>query len=482
MNLLNKKILLSILHLVLLATVSSCVMQESDKESTVELFSRPHADIDLPDIIKRGKLIVLAENSATSYFIYKGKKMGFEYELLNEFAESIGVDLEVKIIKNLDSLVPMLNSGEGDIIACNYTVTKERGRLINFSEPFIQTQQVLVQRKPDGWKDMEEEDWKKEIITDPNNLAQKEVRVWRNSSYYQRLLHLQEEIGDTIFIEGVQGTIGGEELIEMVSTGLIDYTITENNIAKVNEQFFENLYTDLDLSVKQKMAFGLRKSSPLLKAKMDEWLKQFKEKPTYNYIYRKYFEMRHIATNQRNSNVLLNGNSISEYDAIFKKAAEMSGWDWRLIASVAYQESKFNPQIQSFGGAYGMMQFMPNTGPHYGVYPDSPPSVQIMGGAKKLMADEKFWKDIPDPLERKKFALGSYNAGRGHIQDAQRLAKKYGLNPLKWDGNVEKMLLNLSKQEFYQDDVVRNGMMRGTTTYNYIRSVMSRYLEWAATY
>ncbi len=482
MNLLNKKILLSILHLVLLATVSSCVMQESDKESTVESFSRPHADIDLPDIIKRGKLIVLAENSATSYFIYKGKKMGFEYELLNEFAESIGVDLEVKIIKNLDSLVPMLNSGEGDIIACNYTVTKERGRLINFSEPFIQTQQVLVQRKPDGWKDMEEEDWKKEIITDPNNLAQKEVRVWRNSSYYQRLLHLQEEIGDTIFIEGVQGTIGGEELIEMVSSGLIDYTITENNIAKVNEQFFENLYTDLDLSVKQKMAFGLRKSSPLLKAKMDEWLKQFKEKPTYNYIYRKYFEMRHIAANQRNSNVLLNGNSISEYDAMFKKAAEMSGWDWRLIASVAYQESKFNPQIQSFGGAYGMMQFMPNTGPYYGVYPDSPPSVQIMGGAKKLMADEKFWKDIPDPLERKKFALGSYNAGRGHIQDAQRLAKKYGLNPLKWDGNVEKMLLNLSKQEFYQDDVVRNGMMRGTTTYNYIRSVMSRYLEWAATY
>lgn len=473
---------LTFFALAVLLSVSSCVMESETDEKGVESFNRPGSRIDLPDIIKRGKLTILAENSSTSYFIYKGKKMGFEYELLNEFAKSIGVELEIKIVKNLDSLITMLNRGEGDIIACNYTITRERNKYINFSEPFIQTHQVLVQRKPDDWKEMKEEEWKAELITEPNQLAQKEVRVWKNSSYYQRLINLQEEIGDTILIEGVQGTIGGEELIEMVSTGLIDYTITEQNVAKVNEQFFDNLYTDLQLSVRQKMAFGLRKSSPLLKAKLDDWLIEFKDKPTYRYIYRKYFELKHVTANQKNTNVLLNGSSISEFDAMFKRAGEMSGWDWRLIASVAYQESKFNPNIQSFGGAYGMMQFMPNTGPHYGVYPDSPPSVQIMGGARKLMADEKFWKDIPDELERKKFALASYNAGRGHIQDAQRLARKYGLNPYKWDKNVETMLLNLSKQEYYQDEVVRNGMMRGTTTYRYIKDVMKRYLEWVTVY
>ncbi len=457
-------------------------MKGTHKDDGVEAFIRPNAKIDLPEILKRGKLIVLAENSSTSYFIYKGKKMGFEYELLTLFAESIGVELEVKIVKNLDSLTTMLNRGEGDLIACNYTVTKERGKQISFSEAFIQTQQVLVQRKPDGWQEMKEEEWKAALITDPIQLAQKEVRVWKNSSYYQRLLHLQEEIGDTIFIEGVQGTIGGEELIEMVSTGLIDYTITEDNVAKVNEQFFDNLYTDLDLSVKQKMAFGLRKSSPLLKAKLDAWLIDFKERPTYSYIHRKYFELKHVSRDTKFSNIRLDGNNISEFDALFKKAQEVCGWDWRLIASIAYQESKFNPEAHSFGGAYGMMQFMPNTGPHYGVYPDSPPSVQIMGGAKKLMSDEKFWKNIPDELERKKFALASYNAGRGHIQDAQKLAEKYGLNPLKWEGHVEAMLLNLSKQEYYQDEVVRNGMLRGTTTYAYVRHVIERYLEWVTEY
>jgi len=129
-----------------------------------------------------------------------------------------------------------------------------------------------------------------------------------------------------------------------------------------------------------------------------------------------------------------------------------------------------------------MMQFMPNTGPYYGVFPDSPPEVQIMGGMKKLTADIRLWKEIPDPVQREKFALASYNAGGGHIKDAQRLAKKHGLDANRWDDNVEKMILNLSKQEYYRDEVVRNGAMRGTTTYNYVRQVYQRYLDWKAAY
>lgn len=460
--------------------LGACVMEDTPEEE--EVFKRPGVRIDLPEILKKGKLTVLAENSSTSYFIYRGKKMGFEYEMLKKFAEEIGVKLEVKVVKNLDSLITMLNRGDGDLIACNYTVTNERSKIINFSMPFIQTQQVLIQRKPDNWEEMKPKDVRAKLIQDPSELAQKEIHVWKNSSYYQRLIHLQEEIGDTIHIEGVKGSVGGEELIEMVSTGIIDYTITEENIAKVNERFYDNLDIGLDLSVKQKIAFGLRKTSFLLKAKLDDWLEKFMEKPVYRYIKRKYFELGHVTHNYRKDNSSLDGTHISPYDDIFRREAEKIGWDWRLMASIAYQESKFNPNALSFGGAYGMMQFMPNTGPHYGVYPDSPPEVQIAGGARKMAADEKFWKDIPDDMQRKKFAIASYNAGRGHIQDAQRLAKKHGMNHLKWDDNVEKMLLNLSKQEYYQDDVVRNGMMRGTTTYNYIHHVFDRYLEWASVY
>lgn len=470
---------MAVLLVSIILITSGCVMDKSPEN--IDKFTHPVAKIDLPEILQKGKLVVLAENSSTSYFMYKGKKMGFEYELLKLFAEDIGVKLEIKVVNNLDSLVVMLNRGDGDLIACNYTVTRERMRIIDFSEPFLQAKQVLVQRKPDNWQKMKEKEWMSLLINNPVQLARKPVQVWKNSSYYERLMHLQEEIGDTIYAEGVQGNIGGEELIEMVADGIIDYTITEENVAKVNQQFFDNLYTGLELSVNQKLAFGLRKSSHLLKMKLNEWLIDFKKKTTYKYISRKYFELPHIAQNSHNY-TSLNGTSISPFDASFKKAEAASGWDWRLIAAICYQESKFNPNALSFGGAYGMMQFMPNTGPHYGVYPDSPPEAQIMGGAKKLLADEAHWKIIPDPVQRKKFAMASYNAGRGHIMDAQRLAKKHGLNELIWDDNVEKMLWNLSKQEYYQDEVVRHGMMLSKTTYNYVRHVSERYAEWTSIY
>ena len=478
--LLNSKIKILLIFAVIVTSVIGCVMEIPDDNESK--FVRPGVKIDLPEIIKKGKITILAENSSTTYFYYKGKEMGFEFELLKIFADEIGVELEIKVVKNLDSLISMLNRGDGDLIACNYTITRERSKDINFSKSFIQTPQVLIQRKPEGWKDMKESEWKTLLINNPSELARKHIQVWKNSSYYQRLSHLQEEIGDTIFIDGVDGKIGGEELIEMVSEGLIDYTITERNVAKVNQQFFDNLYTEVEMSVKQKMAFGIRKSSPLLKLRLDQWLEKFKSKSTFKYISKKYFNMKHVRKNNGTNYAFLNKNSISKFDAFFKSAGEYSGWDWRLIAAVSYQESHFNPNALSFGGAYGMMQFMPSTGPTYGVFPDSPPEIQILGGSKKLMADEKYWMKVPNELQRKKFALASYNAGRGHILDAQRLAEKHGLNPLIWDDNVEKMLLNLAKKEYYQDDVVRHGMMKTKITYNYVNEVMERYFQWVTIY
>ena len=460
--------------------LSACNSGDSENSETSK--DVPETVSDFQNILRKGKLTVLVENSSTSYFIYKGKKMGFEYEILQEFAKEIGVELEVKIVSNLDNLIPMLDNEEGDLIACNYTVTRERKELIDFSVPFIHSAQVLVQKKPDGWDQMKPEELEKKIINDATELSHKKVSVWLNSSYYQRLMNLQDEIGDSIFIQPVNGLVGSEELIEMVSEGIIDYTVVEENIGKVNQRFYDNIDIGTQISVKQKIAFGLRKKSGLLKAKLDKWLTKFLDSRLYSYIYRKYFEIGTIHISASEKATLLKGGKISTYDEIFKEAQKIHGTDWILLASVAYQESKFNPYIESFGGAYGMMQFMPNTGPYYGVFPDSPPEVQIMGGMKKLTADIKFWKEIPDKVQREKFALASYNAGGGHIKDAQRLAKKHGLNHLVWDENVELMLLNLSKQEYYRDEVVKNGSMRGTTTYNYVRNVYQRYLDWKSAY
>ena len=458
--------------------LSSC----GNNQGEIEAFEGNAVNIDLPEILQKGKLTILAENSSTSFFIYRGKRMGFEYELLKEFAIELGVELEIKIVNNLDDLVLMLNEGEGDLIACNYTVTKERKRKIDFSSPFIRTPQVLIQRKPNGWRKTRQSLWNKFIIRDPNELAYKTVHVWKNSSYEQRLNHLQEEIGDTIYVSGEEGAVSSEELIEMVSEGLIDYTITEENIAKVNQQFFDNLDINTPISVKQKIAFGLRKTSPLLKARIDRWLKQFMSKKIYKYLNAKYFELKDLPAKKEEFGLSIRNGQLSNFDATFKRAATKYNWDWLLVASIAYKESKFNPNVQGFGGSYGIMQFMPSIGPLYGVLPDSPVEQQIYGGMLKLATDFKNWKNIPDRIQREKFTIATYNAGKSHVEDAQRLARKNGLDPLRWDDNVEVMMLNLSKAKYYTDPVVQNGALRGARTYNYVRSIYKRYLEWRAVY
>ncbi len=476
-----KSIVSLIVFACILVIISISINKSSHRKSEVESANMIHEG-DLADILQKGKLKVLIENSSVSFFIYRGKKMGFEYEILKEFANEIGVELEVEIIDDLDNALDELDNGRGDILACNLTYTKDRAKVIDFSIPLLRTKQVLIQRKPEGWEKLKLKDYSSSILVDPSQLANKKITVWKNSSYYQRLRNLESEIGDTIFIETSDGKIGEEEMIEMVSEGLIDYTVCDENVAKINKRFYNNIDVNLVLSFKQKIAFGIRKSSPLLKARLDSWLEKFMKRSAYKYIKHKYFNLAAITNGNNKFYSSLSGGKISVFDHFFKSAQSKYDWDWRLIASVCYQESRFNPDIVSFGGAYSMMQFMPEIGPLYGVYPDSPPEIQILGGAKKLKKDFDNWTQIPDKLQRQKFTVATYNSGKSHIEDARRLAEKHGLDPNIWDDNVEKMMFNLSKREYYKDPVVKSGAAKGSLTCNYVREIFSRYEMWKSVY
>jgi membrane-bound lytic murein transglycosylase F len=258
-----------------------------------------------------------------------------EYEILKEFATEIGVDLEIVNITNLDDVNAMLNRGEGDLVACNYTVTNERSKIIDFTVPFLRTNQVLIQRKPENWETMSADQINSQLLTDPTQLAGKTVSVWGKSTYYQRLVNLQQEIGDTIIIHKETGDFTSEDLIENVSEGIIDYTVVEKNVAQINSHFLDNIDIDLELSVKQKIAFGIRKTSPLLRARINQWLKKFTQKASFKYLKHKYFELTEIANNVQDSQSSLKGGQLSIYDNYFKQSASKYNWDWRILASVS---------------------------------------------------------------------------------------------------------------------------------------------------
>jgi membrane-bound lytic murein transglycosylase F len=175
--------------------------------------------------------------------------------------------------------------------------------------------------------------------------------------------------------------------------------------------------------------------------------------------------------------IIKTNDQISVYDSLIKVYSKEIDWDWRLFASLIYQESRFNNTARSPAGAYGLMQMMPSTQKYFGIDITASPELQIAAGAKYIkFLNIMFKNNITNREERIKFILASYNIGSGHIYDAQRLAVKQHRNPCKWFNNVEKSLLSKSLPENYKDSInVRNGYCSGIETVNFVPEIMNRY-------
>lgn len=168
---------------------------------------------------------------------------------------------------------------------------------------------------------------------------------------------------------------------------------------------------------------------------------------------------------------------ISSYDHLFKKYALRCGWDWKLLAAQAYTESGFDAYAVSWMGAMGLMQLMPSTARQYGVSERDVfnPESNVNGAVKLISSLQKHYSVIANRDERLNFVLAAYNAGPGHVDDARRLAVKYRKNPNVWRGNVDSLVLKMSQPEYYNDSVVKYGYFRGSETFNYVRSIRSRW-------
>jgi len=439
------------------------------------------AVIDLKEIKKRGKLIALTDNSSTSYFVYKGELMGYEYEMLNSFAKHLGVELQIVVAKNMDRVFDQLNNQEADVVAANLTVTAERLGYVNFSEPLLQTRQVLIQRKPRGWEQMNPEQIDKKLIRNVNDLVGKKIYVRKGSSFYSRLQNLSEEIGKEIEIIEARGEQETEELIQMVAAGEIEFTVADENVAMLNKTYYPNIDVKTAISFPQKISWAVRKDSPELLSALNTWLNKKKNSAEFSFLYSKYFRSpKHAEERMESLFCSLSGSRISCYDEFMKTCSRKLGWDWKLLASVVYQESRFDPDALSWAGAYGLMQMIPAASVRYGIDSISAtPEQSLRAGTAYLKNLDNYWRDyIFDKQERTKFVLASYNVGLGHIIDARNLAIKYNKNPNEWEDNVGFFILMKSKPRYYNDPVVKFGYCRGQEPYRYVKEILNRYAHY----
>jgi len=432
--------------------------------------------IDLDDIRDRDTLRAITTYSSTSYFVYRGRPMGFEFELLERLADRLDVNLKIVLADNLDSLFAMLHRGEGDIVAHSLAITGDRARELAFTAPIATTHQVLVQRKPKNWRQMKRHEIEPLLVRDPADLIGKEVHVRQNSSYFRRLVNLNEEIGGEIKIVPAEGSQTTEELIKMVAAGVIDYTVADQNIAYIHKTYHPILDVATPLSLSQRIAWAVRPSSPDLLEAVNEWLGEIKRTPDYYTIYNKYFKNRKEYRRRfRSQYFTMTGDKISQYDSLFRVHAREIGWDWRLLAAMVYQESQFDSQAESWAGAIGLMQMMPATAEQFGVTNLRDPHRSLDAGEAYLAYLQEEFADVADTVERIKFVLASFNVGENHVRDARRLAAADGADPDVWTDGVDEYMLKLSDPAYFNDEPVKWGFSRGEEPVAYVADILDRF-------
>tara|TARA_R110001583_G_scaffold42733_2_gene135827 strand:+ start:276 stop:1721 length:1446 start_codon:yes stop_codon:yes gene_type:complete len=471
----KKKIALNISLKLMYLVLFLCLCCEKDSIDKKEVIEAPK-EWDLGQIKKSGKLRALTVYSGTSYFLYKGRPMGYEFELLERFSEYLDVDLEIIVVDNIDELFEKLNNGEGDIVAYGLTITANRKEDVSFTDHLYLTKQVLVQKKPDNWRTMPWKNLENALVQDPIGLLGDTISVREMSSYKERIYNLSEELGGMIYINILSGEMSTDEIIERVAKGEIKYTISDDNIASIMATYYPILDVKVPVSFSQRIAWATRHDSQNLLIATNNWLEEIKRQIDFNVIYNKYFKNKKNFRRRIKSNFYsLNKQQISPYDDLIKQYSKTLNWDWRLVASQIYQESKFDPRVSSWAKASGLMQLMPNTAKELGVTNRADPKQSIKGGTKYLKQLWRNFENITDSIQRIKFTMASYNSGLYHVKDAQNLAKKRGLDETVWDNNVEDMILELSQPKNYRDPVVKYGYVRGIEPYNYVIQIFERY-------
>ena len=456
----NLRLLTGFFAVILLLVLYDQLFNEKEKKSFP----------DFKEIEEKGVLKALTLYSSTSYFIYRDKEMGYEYELCSQLADALGLKLKMITVPNFNALIDSLEMGVGDIIAYNIPVSKyNKNDFLPCGREFL-THQVLIQDKNN----------KSGILNDVTELVGKEIVVQKGSKYHKRLENLDNEIGGGIKIHAIDDdSITTEELISKVASGEFDYTISDNVIANINKTYFKNLNVNLRISFPQHSFWLVRKSSPELARKVNDWFASSVHGSDYESISKRYFEISKGSSSFRMTGLYIGkGGEISPYDELFKELGKKHGWDWRLLASIAYQESNFIPNVVSWAGAKGLMQIMPKTATNYGFNADS-----LFYPEVNVSAAIQFLSDLSNSLpgkrkndQHQKLVLAGFNSGLGHVFDARALSRKYGKNPDVWDdGNVGYFILLKSQPKFYEDPVCKQGYLRGEETASFVAEVWTRY-------
>lgn len=418
---------------------------------------------DLDSIRHRGVLRVGTIESAYSYYTDgEGKEYGYDYDLSRAFADHLGLEYELVPAEGVEELIEMVESGAIDVAAYRMQMSQGNRKRVMFAGNVHYTRMVLVQRRS------------KVQVGDVTDLPGDTVYVREGTKYAKRMYNLNDELGGGIVVREVDDSVRTEMLIMAVSRGKIDYCVADEDLVRLLNVRLKNINHGVEVGHNGPKAWAVRQGADSLLAAFDGWYEEIREGRLLRLLQQKYIERNSFLKTKA---LAIPAGAISPYDDVFKEQAEVLGWDWRLLAALAWNESHFNAEAMSSQGAAGVMQMMPRTAARYGLTGDAvyDPKRNIEAGVQYIKRLTMMFSEVEDREERVKFILAGYNAGPGHVFDAMNLAEKYGAERHKWEGNVAEYLLKLKEKEYYEDEVCKHGFFRGKQTVRYVDKVYETY-------
>ncbi|HOE38229.1 MAG TPA: transglycosylase SLT domain-containing protein [Bacteroidales bacterium] len=423
---------------------------------------------DYEEIIESKKLKVVLATNPIDYFIYQGQPMGFQLEMLESFAKSKGLDLVINIENDVQKGLEMLLNRECDILAQGIVNSLSQEAYVNYTLPIRSTRLVLVKHV------LKNEDILNLKPDIEDNITLKYIYVGKNQTDTKVLKTYLTEIIPNFYLVEID-SLSNEAIIKNVSEGIFDFAVVDYNIAKISESYWHNIDYSTDVSVDKNISWSLRPESKQLLDSVNFWLEDFLQSNDYRRLNLKYINNNKILVDLESDFYSISTGKISEYDDKIRKYSKLINWDWRLVSSLIYEESRFNPDLVSWAGAYGLMQLMPVT---FNTFKDPEKSgvdAQIYAGVKYIeFLDKKFFEQVPKQEDRIYFVLASYNIGPGHVEDAIRLAEKYKEDVSSWE-SVAFYLSNMSNSKYYNDPVVVHGYYPGIYAVSFAESIVKRY-------
>nr|WP_255252508.1 lytic transglycosylase F [Enterobacter sp. CC120223-11] len=403
---------------------------------------------DLPGMYDRRVIRVLTTYSKTFFFITKGTQRGLTHDIFIEFERDLNQQLakeeklthrhlKVRILfvpVTREQLLPALNEGKGDIAAANLTVTPEREKLVAFTDPLYSNAKELLVSGPSSPK-----------VESLEQLSGKTVMVRKSSSYYESLQtlnqHFAQESLPPVTIEPAPESLEDEDLIEMLSAGLIPLIVVDQHIAVFWKQVFPKIEVHENVVLRDNghIAWAVRKDSPQLRALLNGYVNENKiGSKLGNTLLLRYLKSAKYVKDASSEAERRKFLAIVD---LFRKYGEQYNVDWLLMAAQGYQESRLNQSVRSPVGAIGVMQVMPKTGKELNVGDIRKLEPNINGGIKYMrwMIDHYYGDEPMTQLNKALFSFASYNAGPARIARLRADTKARGFDPNVWFGNVENL-------------------------------------------